>query len=43
MIKEEQVEQYLAPFKPKGLKKEDYLFFHPLPKIGGIYYQYNGI
>ena len=36
MIKEEQVEQYLAPFKPKGLKKEDFSSFSiPYQKLAG--------
>ena len=36
MIKEEQAEQYLAPFKPKGLKKEDFTSFSiPYQKLAG--------
>lgn len=36
MIKEEQAEQYLAPFKPKGLKKEDFSSFSiPYQKLAG--------
>ena len=35
MIKQEQAEQYLAPFKPKGLKKEDLASFsQPYRKLG---------